>query len=87
MSKDGLPWEVDFQLALRRRAAHRTDVLLGLPGHGDAGIAVADVTTWDESKARGSRHAEGARHRRAKGVVAIGHASLQLEPIWLQKNS
>ena len=84
MSKDGLPWEVDFQLALRRRAAHRTNVLLGLPGHGDAGIAVADVTTWDESKARGSRHAEGARHRRAKGVV--GHASLQLEPIWLRKN-
>ena len=86
MSKDGLPWKVYLQFALCRRAAHRTDVLLGLPDHGDAGIAVADVTTWDESKARGSRHAEGARHRKAKGVVAIGHTSLQLEPRWLRKN-
>ena len=86
MSKDGLPWKVYLKLALCRRAADRADALPGVPGHGDAGIAVADVTTWDESKARRSRHAEGARHRRAKGVVAIGHTSLQREPIWLRRN-
>ena len=83
MSKDGLPWKVHLQFALCRQAAHRTDVLLGLPDHGDAGIAVADVPARDESPARGRRHAKGTGHRRANGVVA---PSLQLEPRWLRKN-
>ena len=87
MSKDGLPRQEDLKLALCRQAAHRTDVLLGLPDHGDAGIAVADVPARDESPTRGRHHAKGTGHRRAKGVVAVGHTSLQLEPRWLQKRS
>ena len=62
MSKDGLPWEVDFQLALCQRAADRADALPGVPGNDDAGIAVADVPAWYQSPARGRRHAEGTGH-------------------------
>ena len=62
MSKDGLPWKEDLKLALCRRAADRADVLPGAPGNDDAGIAVADVPAWDESPARGRRHAEGTGH-------------------------
>ena len=66
MSRDELPWKVHLQFALRRQAARRTDVLLGLPDHDDAGIAVADVPARDESPARGRHHAKGTGHRKAK---------------------
>ena len=62
MSKDGLPRKEDLKLVQGQRAANRTDVLPGLPGNDDAGIAVTDVPAWDESPARGRRHAEGTSH-------------------------
>ena len=86
MSKDGLPRKEDLKLVQGQRAANRTDVLPGLPGNDDAGIAVADVPAWDESPTRGRRHAEGTGHYDCAGVVAICGKRLQFEHIWLRKN-